>query len=953
MDLNTNTNLKIDVTGMTCVRCEAKVLKTLKDMKMGEIIEVSHENSSVKLCVPLFSGESDVRQAIEELGYRVGQFSVRGGIDLNIGGPRHTNSTANVTNLILSETGVDSAEAELSSNIVSAHGDFDLTALGAKLAEAGYPIEALAPFQNEELQNQAPHNKTPHAKTFDNKAKALDVTKQGTEEEVYQLVVGGMSCASCVRSVEASLAAVEGTASASVNFADQSATVFSKAPLASLVAAVKEAGYTAEVQGVEDREARTAHLEAELRRSFLESGVALLCGAGLMLGMWFNLFPAQSNQLFWAGMSIAVASVMYFSGRHFFAAAFNAAKHYLTTMDTLIVLGTSTAWLYSTLVVLWPDIVPLQSRHLFFEAAVLIIGFVSLGKALENNARGKTSMAIDKLLNLQPAVAIKVVQSASGKDETEVPVSVLVVGDWVRLKPGQAIPVDGLVLDGESSVDESMLTGESAPTTKIKGSSVSAGTINQYGTLLIEAKQVGEQTVLANIVKLIRQAQNSKPEIGRITDKIASIFVPLVVAIAIFTALVWTIFGPEPRYAYAVSTAMAVLIIACPCALGLAIPMSIMVGIGRAASEGLLIKNSDALQAASGLTTIIMDKTGTLTAGEPGITKFDVSDEYTEGKFGVLRIAYSLEKLSEHPLAKAVVAYCDSDGAQVPTAQITNFKASPGGGVKGEIDGELVAIGNARFMSSHNMTLVEGTFNGESASKPASNSGPKLDLQSLASSAGIPSAALAVESEDLPETNIYVGVGEQIVGMFGLVDQVKSDSKESIQKLRKMGLKVVMLTGDSHHVAEIIGRQLDLEEVVAEASPEQKLDYIRNLQQQGEKVGMVGDGVNDALALSTADVGFAMGAGTDIAIESADIALLSNSVGGVAKAILISRYCLRNIYQNLAGAFGYNLLLIPVAAGALFPMFGWLINPAFAGIAMAASSITVVTNANRLRFKKV
>ncbi|MFT6433158.1 MAG: Cu+-exporting ATPase [Candidatus Azotimanducaceae bacterium] len=917
VQMSLNTNLKIDVTGMTCVRCEAKVRKMLEDMNFGAVVEVSHENSSVGLYMPQFIGESDIRQAIEKLGYQVGQFSVRGGIALIFDGPRQDDFIKSVTHLILNEAGVDSVDAEPDSHVVSTHGNFDLTVLVSTLAEAGYPIETPALDNTDENLE----------KTFpDKNRKDLASVELDAVDEVYQLVVGGMSCASCVRSVETSLATVAGTSNASVNFADQSATVVSKASLESLIAAVTSAGYTAEVQGVEDRETRAAHLDAELRRSFLASGVALLCGAGLMLGMWFNLFPARSNQWFWSGMSIAVASVMYFSGRHFFSAAFNAAKHYLTTMDTLIVLGTSTAWLYSTLVILWPEIVPLQSRHLFFEAAVLIIGFVSLGKALENNARGKTSIAIDKLLNLTPAVAIRVVQSAGGNEETEVPVSVLVVGDLVRLKPGEAVSVDGLVLEGESSVDESMLTGESAPTIKTEGSIVSAGTINQYGTLLIEAKQVGQQTVLANIVKLIRQAQNSKPEIGRITDKIAAVFVPLVVAIAILTALAWVMFGPEPRFAYAVSTAMAVLIIACPCALGLAIPMSIMVGVGRAASEGLLIKNSDALQAASGLTTIIMDKTGTLTVGEPGITNFVVSDEYHAGKFGVLRVAYSLEKLSEHPLAKAVVAYCDSEGVDVPTAKVINFEASPGGGVKGEIDGESVAIGNARFMSSHNMTIYE-------VKNPVSS--PE------------------VESEELPETIIYVGVGERIVGSFVLVDQVKRDSKDSILRLKKMGLKVVMLTGDSRGVAKNIAEQLALEEFVAEVSPEQKLDYIRELQRQGEKVGMVGDGVNDALALSIADVGFAMGAGTDIAIESADIALLSDSVGGVVKAILISKFCLRNIYQNLAGAFGYNLLLIPVAAGALFPWLGWLINPAFAGVAMAASSITVVANANRLRVKKI
>ena len=737
---------------------------------------------------------------------------------------------------------------------------------------------------------------------------------------VYHLAIDGMSCAGCVNAVETALASVEGTRSVAVNFADQSASIVSQADMQSLISAVSKAGYDAKAQGYADNEARAVQLEEELRSAFRESSVALIAGAGLMLGMWFDLYPPQSDQLFWVGVSLAVAVVLFYSGRHFFSAAFNALTHGVMTMDTLIVLGTSTAWLYSTIIILWPELVPLQSRHLFFEAAVLIIGFVGLGKALESNAKGKTSLAISQLINLQPSTAIKVETSTTGVlTESEVPVSSLVVGDTVRLLPGQAIPVDGVVLQGASSIDESMLTGESLPVEITEGARVVAGTINQQGMLLISATEIGDKTVLAGIVNLIRDAQNSKPEIGRITDRVASVFVPVVIIISIVTALVWLIYGPEPRVAYAVSTAMAVLIIACPCALGLAIPMSIMVGIGRAAGEGLLIKNSDALQAASKLTTVVMDKTGTLTEGKPGIVGFEVSEKYQADEHDVLRIAYSLEKLSEHPLARGVVAYCDAMGAEFPTAKVSNFIVDPGAGVKGEIDGDMVAVGHAGYMASHHMAMPEGTFGAEMC----------------------------------PATNIYVGLGKRVIGVFHLRDQIKADSEASIRMLRDLGLKVVMLTGDNQEVARDISEQLGAVQFVAEMSPEEKLDYIRGLQNAGETVGMVGDGINDALALSTADVGFAMGCGTDIAIESADVALLSNSVGGVAKAILLSRYCLRNIYQNLVGAFGYNLLLIPLAAGAFFPWFGWLINPAFAGIAMAASSITVVTNANRLRFQRL
>lgn len=734
---------------------------------------------------------------------------------------------------------------------------------------------------------------------------------------VHYLAIGGMSCAGCVSAVEGALERVEGTHSVTVNFADQSARIVGQAGLESLISAVRNAGYDATSQHNDDNEARFAQIEKELRRAIRESGVALSVGAGLMLGMWLDLLPAQSDQFFWLGTSLVVAAVMFYSGRKFFSAALNALTHGTTTMDTLIALGTSTAWLYSTLIILWPELVPVQSRHLFFEAAVLIIGFVGLGKALESNAKGKTSLAISQLLNLQPPTAIKVETGQDGvQSENVVPVAMLETGDIIRVLPGQAVPVDGVVLEGESSVDESMLTGESLPLEKTAGARVVAGTINQQGVLLIAASEIGDKTVLAGIVNLVREAQNSKPEIGRITDKIASVFVPIVIAISIVTAMVWLWYGPEPRIAFAVSTAMAVLIIACPCALGLAIPMSIMVGIGRAAGEGLLIRNSDALQAASKLTTVVIDKTGTLTEGKPGIIGFRVSQTYQNSEYRVLRIAHSLEKLSEHPLARGIVAYCEDLAGEAPTTKVSHFTVAAGGGVKGEIDGDLVAIGNARYMAAHHM-------------------------------------AMPIELSDAtmgPATKIYVGLGKHVIGAFYLRDQIKNDSIASIRMLKELGLKVVMLTGDSQEVATEVSKQLGITDYVAEMSPAQKLDYIRGLQRAGESVGMVGDGINDSLALSTADVGFAMGAGTDIAIQSADVALLSNSVAGVAKAILLSRYCLRNIYQNLVGAFGYNLLLIPLAAGAFFPWFGWLINPAFAGVAMAASSITVVTNANRLRF---
>ncbi len=737
-------------------------------------------------------------------------------------------------------------------------------------------------------------------------------------ENVF-LSIQGMTCASCVSTVERALRDTPGVQSASVNYADQSAHVVTQGQLADLIASVEKAGYHADlVDDADDLASEETRLRADYFKALGKSGLALVAGAILMLNMHFSFLPELSARGFWLLVAFGIGLLMAFTGGHFFKGAVSAALRGSTTMDTLIALGTGSAWLYSVFVILIPDIFPVGSRHQYLEAAVFIIGFINLGKALEHNARGKTSLAVKKLLNLAPKFAMRV----RGDDEQEVSVSLLIPGDLVRLRPGETVPVDGKVVSGASSFDESMLTGEAMPVDKTVGDMVVAGTLNHYGSIVICVEKTGSDTVLARMVSLVREAQNSKPAIARLVDQIASVFVPAVLVIALFTGLYWWYSGPEPQLSLVVVTTMTVLIVACPCALGLAIPMSIMVGMWRAATSGLLIRNSDALQAASKLTTIVVDKTGTLTKGKPKVVRTRVFSPETDLS-GVMQIAIGLERLSEHPLARAIVRYGEDQGIRgITSADIHDFMIAPGGGITGVYQAEKVAVGNTAYLEQLGF---------------ARSASIELDV----SEAGV---------ADDASTRIYVGKAGLILGVIELVDELKETTPDAIAQIRKLGLTVVMLTGDNegsaHRIAQLVG-DIDYR---ANVSPEDKLEYIKQLQAQGERVGMVGDGINDAMALAAADVGFAMGNGTDIAIESADIALLKDDLDGIARSIALSRSVLRNVYQNLVGAFAYNVILIPIAAGVLYPHWGLLISPVFAGMAMAASSVTVVANASRLRF---
>ena len=736
-------------------------------------------------------------------------------------------------------------------------------------------------------------------------------------EQQIRLSISGMSCAGCVAAAEAALKGVPGVTEATVNFAEHTAVVNGTASAEQLIAAVTQAGYGAAVlRGADDEAEKEAAELAHYRRLLRNTLVAGLVGVPLFLGGMAGLLPhvaTPAGTLFWLLIGLATLAVLIYAGGHFFTGAWKSFWNHNANMDTLIALGTGSAWSYSMAVVLFPERVPSLAQHAYFEAAAIIIALINLGSALEVRARGKTSEAIKRLIHLQPRTA-RVVRD--GK-ELDLPIDQIGLDETLRVRPGERIAVDGVIIEGHSTVDESMLTGEPRPVKKRPGDEVTGGTINKAGTFLFQARRVGADTVLARIIEMVRQAQSSKPAIGRLADRVASIFVPVVLIVAVMTFLAWYNFGPQPWGGYALVTTMTVLIIACPCALGLATPMSIMVGVGKAAEYGVLIRNGDALQQAGKLTTVILDKTGTVTEGKPGVTALVPASGWDEQQ--LLRMAAGVESGSEHPLAQAVLDAALEQGIAV--SPVTDFEAVAGRGVRGRVDGKHVLFGNDRFM------VDNGVYAG--------------DLEKRA-------AALAAQAE----TPIYLAVDGRAAGIVSVADPVKPDSRDAIARLGAAGIKVVLLTGDSRATAEAVAREVGVEEVIAEVMPEDKDSKVSGLQSNGEIIGMVGDGINDAPALARADVGFAIGTGTDVAIESADITLIRGSLHGVADAIAISNATVTNIKQNLFGAFVYNSIGIPVAAGVLYPLMGILLNPMVAGAAMAMSSLTVVSNANRLRLFK-
>ncbi len=735
--------------------------------------------------------------------------------------------------------------------------------------------------------------------------------------------VGGMTCASCVARVEGALSSVAGVVSANVNLALEKATVeyADGTSIADLQQAVKDAGYElgSEAETLEDVSAASQRELRGIRNRFI---VAAILASSIMALIWVPSF-AGKPYLLWA----LATPVQFWAGWRFYVGAWGALRHKTADMNMLVAVGTSAAYFYSMIAVLFPGLFAAagEGLGLYFDTSAMIITLILLGRLLETRARGQTSEAIKKLIGLNPKTAVVI----RDDKETEIPVDDVQVGDLILVRPGERVPVDGIIRQGYSSIDESMITGESIPVEKKAGDEVIGASINKTGSFKFEATRVGKDTTLAQIIRLVDEAQGSKAPIQRLADVIASYFVPIVIGIAIITFVVWYFAGPSPALTYAILNFVAVLIIACPCAMGLATPTAIIVGTGKGAEHGVLIRSAETLERSHKIGAVLLDKTGTLTQGKPEVT--DILALPSSSQEEVLRLAASAERDSEHPLGEAILRAASEK--KLPVSSASDFNAIPGHGVEALVEGKRLLLGNLRLMREKGLSL-----NG-----------------------------LEEEAERLwakGKTVMFLGVDNQIAGIIALADTLKPNARAVVDALHNMGIEVVMLTGDNRRTAEAIAGEVGIDRVLAEVLPEHKAGEVKKLQQEGKVVAMVGDGINDAPALAQADVGIAIGTGTDVAMESGDITLISGDLGGIVTSVSLSKRTMRTIKQNLFWAFAYNTTLIPVAAGVLYFAFrntgvppelhfilgnyGFL-NPILAAAAMAASSITVVSNSLRLK----
>lgn len=729
--------------------------------------------------------------------------------------------------------------------------------------------------------------------------------------------IKGIHCASCVLALEGSLSKVPGIARASVNLATEKATVdYDPAQVTDehLASAVASVGYQARLGEAEQSvDQEKAEREVEVKELKTKVTVSLILGALILWGSFpglMNTAPAFL-QNFWVQLFLATP-VQFWAGFSFYQAAIISLRHRTANMDTLVALGTTVAFGYSAVVTLTPQFIQQAGVEAtpYFDVATIIIGLILLGRYFEARAKAGTSEAIKKLIGLQAKTA----RVLRGHQEIDIPMSEVVIGDVIRVRPGEKIPVDGVIVAGQSSVDESMVTGESIPADKAEGDTVVGATLNKSGTFTFTATKVGSDTMLAQVIKLVQEAQGSKAPIQRLADVVSSYFVPVVMMLAVMTFIVWYDLGPQPAFLLAMLNTVAVLIIACPCAMGLATPTAIMVGTGKGAEHGILIKDAESLEVAHKINTVVFDKTGTLTKGKPEVTDIMPADDIS--KADMLKFAAAIEKGSEHSLAEAIVRAAAEKNLVL--AAVSKFQAIAGHGVEGFVDAQKVTLGNRRLMERDQISL------------------------------GLYSATIErLESEG--KTVMILAVEGKLAGLIAVADMVKTSAQAGVAALKQMGLEVVMITGDNRRTAQAIAGKLGITQVLAEVLPDQKEAEIRILQAEGKRVAMVGDGINDAPALTAADVGIAMGTGTDVAIESADITLVNKDLRSVAAAINLSRQTMRTIRFNLVWAFGYNVLLIPVAAGALYPFLHVLLNPIFASAAMAASSISVVGNSLLLK----
>ena len=720
------------------------------------------------------------------------------------------------------------------------------------------------------------------------------------QQKQVELTLGGLHCPSCLLAIERGWKRLSGVIDISGNFDTGRAVITfdpSKVSIENLISQVENLGYTATPAVEETEESSETEDEVAYLRVRLIGSIIMTIPV-LVLSMVMDVMPP--NPLVWIEFALT-GVVLFWAGWRILRSAWGAAKNRASDMNVLIATGTLAAFIYSTVAA------ALSLRHVYFEGAAVIITLILIGRLLEARARSHTSDAIRKLIDLQARTA-RVIRNG---EEIDLSIEQVRVRDMIRVRPGEKIPVDGVVRDGASAVDESMITGESIPVDKEIGDTVIGATINRTGSFVFEAAKVGRDTMLAQIVRMVRQAQASKAPIQRLADVVASYFVPVVVSIAVATFVVWFILGSVSA---AIMSAVAVLIIACPCALGLATPTSITVGTGKGAENGVLIRSAGALETAGHVTTVVLDKTGTITRGQPSVT--DVVPTGAVSENDLLRLAASCERASEHPIAQAIVrAAQDKD---LSLDEPSDFEAFPGGGVRASVAGRAVLIGNAKLMAEHGMDAAA--------------------LESRIS-----------ELETQGKTAVVVSSDQDIIGILAVADTVKQGSKEAIVELKAMGIETVMITGDNHRTAQAVASEVGIDQVLSEVLPGEKAAKIRELHNSGKRVAMVGDGINDAPALVEADLGIAIGTGTDIAIESADVTLISGELSGVVTAIRLSRATLANIKQNLFFAFVYNSIGIPIAAGVLYPTFHLLLNPMIAAAAMAASSVSVVSNALRLR----
>jgi len=740
--------------------------------------------------------------------------------------------------------------------------------------------------------------------------------------EKATLPIGGMTCASCVRRIEIGIKKIAGVSSVSVNLATEKVTVEydnDVISLADIKSAIVDLGYQV-FEGTKETSEDREKLEREremkkLRLDFLLAAVlttiVLIGSLPDMVegwGQWVPAFLVLPMTKF-----ILTTPVQFISGWRFYRGAYAALSHGTSDMNVLVAMGTSSAWLYSAAMTLFPTFLtglgfPYQ---LYYDVATVITTLILLGRLLEAKAKGKTSEAIRHLMGMQAKTA-RVVRNDQEKD---IPIEDVVIGDIVIVRPGEKVPVDGEVVNGRSTLDESMLTGESMPVGKSVGDEVIGATINKTGTFKFKTTKVGKDTMLAQIIRLVEEAQGSKAPIQKLVDVISSYFVPAVVITATLSFVLWWAFGPEPSLIFGLTTFIAVLIVACPCALGLATPTAIMVGTGKGAENGILIKGAESLETAHRIKTIVFDKTGTITFGEPSLTDLIVNDGYQKDE--VLRLIASVEKGSEHPLGEAIVKDAKEKGLDLDEPE--DFEAIPGHGILARVSNKIIIIGNLRLMKSKNIEVSDRM----------------LDASD--------------EVADEGKTPMFIAIDGNAAGIVAVADTVKETSLKAIKELKKMGIEVIMLTGDNRRTADAVGRQVGIDRVLAEVLPEHKAQEVKKLQEEGKVVAMVGDGINDAPALAQANVGIAIGTGTDVAMEASDITLIRGDLRGVPTAIRLSKATMVMIWQNLFWAFAYNVVLIPVAAGLLWPVYGIILNPMIAAAAMAFSSISVVLNTMRLK----